>query len=208
MVNLRKGFTLTEILIAAGIVVFLLFVAFWALQAQLAKGRDAKRKSDLSQIKVAVEDYYNDKECYPPLSAFACNPGTGLQPYLSKVPCDPFTGESYYIELEPSACSSWYIIYTKLEYEQDPSITGVGCAGGCGPGGAYNWGVSSSNTSVGSAGGGTPPPGGSPPPGGAYYGCRSGVCTALPGPVCAPNYLDSNCFGQCGTPSNPQNECL
>lgn len=49
------------------------------------------------------------------------------------------------------------------------------------------------------------------PPQGDYYGCFSGVCTPLSGPVCSPNYIFSGecsgeecCFYQC---SNPENEC-
>lgn len=41
-------------------------------------------------------------------------------------------------------------------------------------------------------------------PVGNYYGCFSGVCAPLSGPDCEPNYLDSDCFGQCVF---PQNEC-
>lgn len=206
-----KGFSLTEILITAAIITFLLLVAFFAFSSQLAKGRDARRKADLSQMRTAAEDYYTDKDCYPPPAAFNCrlpsgNPGTGLQPYLDKVSCDPFTREPYYVEMDPSNCPQWYRIYAKLEFTSDPAIADVGCASGCGPGNVYNWGVTSENTTL--VGGGGEGGGGTPPPGANYYGCKSGVCTALPGPVCAPNYLDPACFGQCGTPADPQNECL
>lgn len=212
---LKKGFSLTEILITAAIVTLLLLVALWTLQSQLGKGRDARRKSDLSQLKVVAEDYYNDNNCYPPPEAFNCqlpagDPGTGLQPYFEKVPCDPFTGEPYYIDLDPSSCPQWYRLYTTLEFTSDPGIEEVGCSSGCGPGGAYNWGVATENTSlVGGTGGDGDGDGGTPPPGGTnYYGCKSGTCTLLPGPVCSPNYLEPDCFGQCGTPSDPRNECI
>lgn len=206
MKKFRRGFTLTEILITAAIVVFLLLVAFFAFEAQLAKGRDARKKSDLAQIKVVVEDYYNDHECYPPATALAC--GADFSPYLDRVPCDPTTKQSYVLELDPGVCPQWYRIYTKLEYEKDPDIAKVGCATGCGVTGGYNYGVSSENVTLvtGTGGGGTPTPG----PGGTnYWGCKSGVCTSISGPEeCDPNYTDPACGGQCGTPASPQNECM
>jgi len=63
----------------------------------------------------------------------------------------------------------------------------------------------------------TPPAGPTPTPSlppGDYYGCFSGVCRRLlPGEDCSPKYLGyPNCdpagVPLCGTPENPQNECL
>lgn len=201
--SLFTGFTLIELLIVIAVIGVLAVVVFSLISSQIAKARDAQRKTDLTNIKKALEDYLIQNQCYP-----ATLPGCGqsFDPYLkTRIPCDPVTGQPYPYEPEPVTCPSWYRLYSKLEYTADPAVTEVGCTSGCGPGGSYNWGVTSGNVSLsGGGGGGTPTP--QPTPAG-YFGCKSGVCTALLGPVCQPNYLSSNCFNQCGTPSTPENEC-
>jgi type II secretory pathway pseudopilin PulG len=129
---------------------FLAFMAVAVLLAlnpvvQLGKARDARRKSDLSKLKNILEDYYNDKKCYP-------SSLNDLVPdYLGQLPTDPLTHQNY--AYYPTGCDK-YRIYVKLDYEKDPAIAEVGCQDGCGPGGgsaggcAYNYGVCSSNVKL------------------------------------------------------------
>lgn len=216
MKKTEKGLTLPETIVVITIIVILIIAVLVYLRTQIFKGNDGKRKGDLHNIQVAVEEYEKDNNCYPLPSLVVCNPGTGLRPYISKIPCDPVTGASYYYEHEDSSCPSWYRIYTNLDNENDPAITGY-----CGPGYSFNYYVSSPNAPpadcipVGGTGGSS---GGSSGSGGVsqgFYGCFSGVCQPInwdplrPGPECDPNYGNSTCYNQCTNPDTgeSQNEC-
>jgi len=200
-------------LVVISIIVVLALVIFWFLRNQILKGNDAKRKGDIHEIQVAVEEYEKDNDCYPLPQFVVCNPGDGLKPYLSKIPCDPTTGASYYYEHEGSSCPSWYRIYTNLQNLSDADIVGA-----CGPGYAFNFCAASPNapdpdcTEVENGNGNG---NGNGAPSEYFYGCFSGSCLSIswdparPGPECDPNYGSSTCYGMCIDPetSAPQNEC-
>lgn len=85
-----KGITLVEVLVVIIILGTLTFSSFIVIPAQLKKARDGKRKADLERIKVALYDYYFDKNCFPKTL-----PGCGQSfsfggfSYLNDFPCDP-----------------------------------------------------------------------------------------------------------------------
>lgn len=194
-----SGATLIELIVVVGIIAFLALIAFWAYRTQFFKGYDSRRKTDMYQIKVAVEEYEKDHDCYPLPQLVVCAPGTGLRPYLDRIPCDPITKASYYYDHEDSFCPKWFRIYTTLENLKDPNYAGT-----IGPNGVYNYYVSSPNAPKAGYSGSS-----------AFYGCRSGGCVSIawdasrPGPECDPNYSNSACYGQCtdsGTGA-PINEC-
>lgn len=64
---MKKSFTLLELLIAIGIFALLLAVSIALLDplGLVQKSWDSKRKTDLQQMQKALEDWYNDKGCYP-----------------------------------------------------------------------------------------------------------------------------------------------
>jgi type II secretory pathway pseudopilin PulG len=143
------GFTLTELLVIVTIILILLVMAFIAYRSQIAKGYDARRKTDLHQIKVGLEEYEKDHECYPP-RPLGCGPDTALDPYMGgQVPCDPATGAAYeYFPDNSSSCPGWFWIFTDLDYEEDPAVAEIGCVTGCGPSASetdYNYYTSSPN---------------------------------------------------------------
>ena len=187
---LKKGVTLTELLIIVAIIAFLALLAFWAYRTQVFKGFDSRRKTDIYQIKVAVEEYEKDNDCYPLPQLVVCDPGTGLRPYLDKIPCDPRTGASYYYDHEDSTCPKWFRLYTTLENLKDTDFMGS-----IGPNGSYNYYSGSPNAPISGYQGGID-----------FYGCKSGVCVPIlwdpnrPGPECDPNYQTAACYGQCGSP--------
>lgn len=114
---MKDSFTLLEILIVVSLIIVLAVLAILLLNPweQAAKARDAKRKHDLELIRKVIEDYYNDKGCYPPPSAICYNSATNIctstgtktltsqtcnicgsdssspsfSPYLQTLPCDP-----------------------------------------------------------------------------------------------------------------------
>jgi prepilin-type N-terminal cleavage/methylation domain-containing protein len=63
--KLRKGFTLIELLVVIAIIGLLSTLAVVALNSARAKARDAKRISDVNQIRTALELYLNDQQAYP-----------------------------------------------------------------------------------------------------------------------------------------------
>lgn len=190
-----EGLTLIELIIVVSIIIILIFIIIAFLRGQLFKGNDAKRKADINRIKIAVEEYEKDHDCYPPPELMVCDPGTGLSAYLGKIPCDPTTKASYYYDYENTSCPSWYRIYTNLDNTSDTLAQDS-----CGPNGAFNYYAASPNA----------PDCQLQSSNGTFYGCRSGSCvpiywdTSRPGPECDPNYQNASCYGQCGS---AQTEC-
>lgn len=114
---MKRGFTLVEMLIVIAIfaavsVILLALINPWA---QLNKANDARRKSDLAIIQKALEDFYNDKGCYPRTDEICYDAGqyvcdssgnktakrmichicgkigtpNAIKPYINNLPCDP-----------------------------------------------------------------------------------------------------------------------
>lgn len=155
----KSGFTLIELLIVIGILAFLIVLAFFVFATQIAKGYDSRRKSDLAKIKLAFEDYYNDKGCYPPDSP----PGSNIlvncgsnqfAPYLKVILCDPKLNTPYkYVPVSSDGCSG-YRLCAKIEDRTDPDIRKQGCdpVKGCGWGVGYNYCLTSGVSAVNPAG--------------------------------------------------------
>lgn len=61
----NSGFTLIELLVVIAIIGILSSVVLASLNTARAKSRDAKRLSDMRQIQIALEMYYNSNGVYP-----------------------------------------------------------------------------------------------------------------------------------------------
>ena len=99
---MKKGFTLIELLIVIIILGVLAALITGNFFTSLKKGRDAKRKADLEQIKQALEMYYEDKRTYPtfalPFGGKFCETASCLlaeKVYMQKLPDDPVPGKDY-----------------------------------------------------------------------------------------------------------------
>ena len=132
----RKGFTLSELLIVVTIIAILAMGIFLLYQKQTERGLDSRRKADLNKIRTVFDDYYNDNNCYPSKEqweGYDCTTGTGgdfLTPYLQgqKIPCDPKTNEPYkYVDMVVGNCQSGYRLLTHLADLGDGDIRTVGC---------------------------------------------------------------------------------
>lgn len=184
-----RGLTLIEIIIVVVIVAILILIFIAYFRSQIFRANDAKRKADLSRIKVAIEEYEKDFNCYPEPQLVTCEPGNGLAPYIEKIPCDPESNASYYYDYDSSACPRWYRIYAVI------SETDTSAMDECG---SYNYYTGSENS-----------PGCGLLDQGNYYGCKSSVCVPIywdqnrPGPECDPNFQVPDCYGAC----SPSTEC-
>lgn len=174
----NHSFTLIELLITVALIAVIAVVIFVLLNPsrQIKKTWDSKRKNELGQLRKILEDWYNDKNCYPkpseicydpsntPLSdgTYACHicgnhsNSPSFSPYLAKLPCDPqYPTKQYLYQVDNLTCPTFYRIYTQLSpinqsgITNDPDSKAVGCFPFCGPINqttAYNYAVTSPNT--------------------------------------------------------------
>ena len=105
----KQGFTLIELLVVIAIIGILSSVVLASLNSARTKARDAKRVSDVKQIQLALEMYYDDHTNYPTVVSLDL-----LGSYLPTIPKDPLTLVDYqYFALgSGTTCSSYHIIAT------------------------------------------------------------------------------------------------
>lgn len=188
--KLQRAFTLIELLIVVVFLAIMAVIVISALRSSLLRGNDARRKSDMNRIKIAIEEYEKDHNCYPPISLLNCDPGTGLQPYLNKIPCDPTTGQSYSYEVDDTrACADWYRLFGNLQLPA--SLTGSGYIASNGT--AVYCQISENAPDCNLSDMGT------------YYACKSGVCVPISFDKsvgaweCYNKFSNSSCNNQCGS---------
>lgn len=137
----KRAFTLVELLVVIAIIAMLTSIVLVSLRGVRAKGRDARRMSDIRQISTAMELAYEDggADCggagaYPATGTVGSQitintisqicPATGN--YLKPIPDDPIPGQHYYWMGNNGDCTvpdpdissgQWYCIYAHLETE-------------------------------------------------------------------------------------------
>jgi len=92
MVFMKRGFTLLELLLVVAIVAMLSSLGALTIASQQKKARDARRRTDIHQLQVALEGYYVDHQKYPDQLIFNGQPLTsadGQTVYLRSIPKDP-----------------------------------------------------------------------------------------------------------------------
>jgi prepilin-type N-terminal cleavage/methylation domain-containing protein len=128
----RKGFTLIELMVVMSIIAVMMLILIGILNptALINRGKDARRKRDLARIRVAFEEYYNDKGCYPDVAKVtelslptSCDSLIVFAPWLVPWPCDP-DGDPYEIRVDGANSSCWneYRAYTVLDNAKDSDI--------------------------------------------------------------------------------------
>ncbi len=172
--NMKRGFTLLELTIVVALIAIIAVTGIALLDPgkQIGKSWDSKRKAELNGLQKTLEDWYNDKSCYPTTTQI-CDGGlvttegdgslscricgrtltpAAFQPYLPTLPCDPQNTSNRLLlyHIPDSSCPSTYQIYTNLAIMADPAISQAGCPSGCGPNGttSYNYGVASPGTGL------------------------------------------------------------
>jgi len=98
-----KGFTLIELLVVIAIIGILASIVLVSLGGARAKARDATRQSDLRQIQLAQEMYYDSQSPTAYATGTDILVAAGLLP---KVLEDPVTGYDYCGEATSSECTA------------------------------------------------------------------------------------------------------
>ncbi len=117
----NKGFTLIELLVVIAIIGILSSVVLASLNSARRKARDARRISDMGQLQLALEMYYNDNTAYP-LTADTLSPlvASGFLPIL---PTDPSNQTAY----PYSSDGTTYCVGTQLEGSKIPDNNDAAC---------------------------------------------------------------------------------
>lgn len=155
----KNGFTLVELLIVMTIIAILVVMLIGIINpiALVNKGRDAQTKKDLTRIRIAFEEYYSDKECFPNqiivdslMNSTNCGKSV-FSPWLNRWLCG--SGDiPYKIVVEGSDCPQWYKIMSNLRNKKDEDIPADWYSVNRNITGGYtnlevNYGVSSQNIS-------------------------------------------------------------
>src|SRR5256886_2243814 len=82
----ERGFTLIELLVVASILVVLAGIGLVQYKNGVTRSREAVLKTDLFNLRDAIDQYYADKTQYPGTLDELVSSG-----YLRRVPDDPFT---------------------------------------------------------------------------------------------------------------------
>lgn len=96
-----RGFTLIELLVVIAIIGILSSVVLASLNGARKKGRDARRISDVKQIQLALEMYYDSNSSEYPDNLSDLDPT-----YISVVPTDPQSSAAYSYENLTNASAS------------------------------------------------------------------------------------------------------
>jgi len=127
MKNGHRGFTLIELLVVIAIIGILSSVVLASLNSARQKSRDAKRVSDIKQIQLALELYFDANGSYPTALSALTTGG-----HIAAIPTDPVGAAAYtYVPLATSsattACTSsclFYAVGAGLEQAGHVSLAG------------------------------------------------------------------------------------
>ena len=105
-----RGFTLIELLVVMSLIVILASLALVQYRQSVIRAREAVLKDDLFKMRDAIDQYYADKNEYPPTLTALASEG-----YLRAIPKDPFTNSE----------SSWLEIAAEFDASDPAAAPGV-----------------------------------------------------------------------------------
>jgi general secretion pathway protein G len=121
--RIQAGFTLVELMIVISIIALLTGIIVANLTSSKARSRDAQRVSDLNQIQLALEQYFDRCGQYPiadsngmPSTSSSCSGGViTISSYISKIPQDPSNGQKYLYVANNGTTPTDYVLHASLE---------------------------------------------------------------------------------------------
>lgn len=139
----KKGFTLVELLVVVAVITILATALLVGFGGARARGRDARRVSDMRNVQNILELYYAKNGYYPNVTTGDCptrwtaltNAVTGAG-VATKLPTDPLPGhEQYCYASSAASVSQNYTLRAKLENDDhaalnddiDGTSNGIGC---------------------------------------------------------------------------------
>lgn len=103
--SMKKGFTIVEILVVLAIIAIIVSIGTVSFNNVRSRSEDAKRKTDMEEIRSALEQYKSNNNQYPtPFVTITMGMQFGLSgltdvnnTYMQKIPQDPdFPAKSYH----------------------------------------------------------------------------------------------------------------
>src|SRR3989344_4357286 len=121
---MKKGFTLIEILIVVAIIALLATIVLVGVGSFRSRGRDARRISDLNNVRNVLELHFSKTGTYPNVATWALlEAGINAAAIgVSYLPHDPTTGWDYGY-CTPAGDTSQYTIAAHLEDGSNPALT-------------------------------------------------------------------------------------
>ena len=134
---MKKGFTLMELLVVISVIAILIAVGITSYASINKRSRDARRKSDIEQVRSALELYRSAKGYYPDagsgtsfVALSALN--TLLVPdYIPSIPKDPKDDTNYPYKISMRDLSNaHYYGYCLSSFVEDETLAGSNCGTG------------------------------------------------------------------------------
>lgn len=130
-----SGFTLIELLVVIAIIGVLASIVLASLNSARRKSRDARRITDIKQIQLALELFFDAQGNAYPVSTATCDATTnarGLEllqtnGYIPQVPRDPLSSAAApicYLYATPTVPITTYHVAATLEDANNPAFTG------------------------------------------------------------------------------------
>lgn len=136
--SISRGFTLIEMLVVIAIIALLTGIIITNLTGARAKARDSQRVSDIGNIQLALELYFDRCKHYPTAlvvgSATQCVTTTGtvdLGSYMSTIPtppASPLNQAKYDYAINDGTTPTDYVLHITLENENDVVKNALGSA--------------------------------------------------------------------------------